>query len=50
MNNLDVSWLMVGGFVQRRLMKMERLGVWTGLYIMIVEVGKAYKQASGKVG
>ena len=31
-------------------MKMERLKVRTGLYIMIVEIGKAYKQASGKVG
>ena len=30
-------------------MKMERLRVWTGLYIMIVEVGKEYGQASGKV-
>ena len=31
-------------------MRMKRLKVWTGLYIMIVEVGKAYKKALGKVG
>ena len=29
---------------------MERLGVWTSLYIMIVEVGKEYREALGKVG
>ena len=29
---------------------MERLKVWTGLYIMIVKVGKEYRQASGNVG
>jgi len=45
-----VSWLVVGDFFQERLMKMERLKVWTGLYIMIVKVGKEYRQASGNVG
>ena len=29
---------------------MEKLKAWTGLYIMIVEVGKAYKPTLGKVG
>ena len=29
---------------------MEKLKARTCLYIMIVEVGKAYKPASGKVG
>ena len=31
-------------------MKMERLKVWVDIYIMIVVVGKEYRQASGKVG
>ena len=48
--NQDVSWLMVGSSGQEKLMRIEKLKVWTGLYIMIVEVGKAYRQASGKVG
>ena len=30
-------------------MKMEWLRVWIGLHIMIVEVGKKYRQALGKV-
>jgi len=37
-----MSWLVVGDFVQERLMKMERLKVRTDHYIMIVEVGKEY--------
>ena len=40
--NQDVSWLIVGDFVQERLMKMERLKVWVDIYIMIVVVGKEY--------
>ena len=31
-------------------MKMERLKVWTGLYIMIVEVDRACEHAWGESG
>ena len=41
---------MVGGFGREKLVKMVRLKVWTGLYIVIVKVGRMYKLALGKFG
>jgi len=36
----------VVGFGREKLVKMVRSRAWTGLYIVIVKVGKAYKHAS----
>ena len=41
---------MIGGFGREKLVKMVRLKVWTGLYIVIVKVGRMYKLALGKFG
>ena len=41
---------MVKDFGKEKLMKMERLKVWTGLYIMIVEVDRACEHAWGESG
>ena len=38
---------MVEGFGREKLVKMVRSKAWTGLYIVIVEVGRAYEHASG---
>ena len=43
-----MSWLMVGGFGREKLVKMERLKVETGLYIVIVKVGRVYEHALGE--
>ena len=40
-------WLIVGGFGREKLVKMVRSKAWTGLYIVIDEVGKVYKLALG---
>ena len=45
---MGVSWLMVEDFGKEKLMKMERLKVWIGLYIMIVEVDRACEHAWGE--
>ena len=47
---MGVSWLMVEDFGKEKLMKMERLKVWIGLYIMIVEVDRACEHAWGEFG
>ena len=39
---------MVEGFGREKLVKMVRSKAWTGLYIVIVEVGRVYEHASGE--
>ena len=38
---------MVVGFGREKLVKMVRPKAWTGLYIVIIEVGRTYEHASG---